>query len=155
MTENQTIKERLISFIAYLGMGQGKFEKECGLANGYVNNIRKSVSPDKLQIIARRFPELNSGWLMTGEGEMLRSAEGGNVTSTTDNRRNSDYLTFNGHNNQVINSSCGRDIINGSDGRQDAADERIRLLEELLKEKERTIQILLGQIKKSDKSNNN
>ena len=72
MTENQTIKDRLILFIKHLGIGQTKFEARCGLANGYVNNIRKSISPDKLQIIAQAHPELNSGWLMTGEGEMLR-----------------------------------------------------------------------------------
>lgn len=74
MTENQTIKDRLISFIQYLKIGQRKFEHACGLANGYVNNIRRSVSPEKLQIIAQQFPELNTGWLMTGEGEMLKTA---------------------------------------------------------------------------------
>ena len=70
---NQTVKERLISFIKQLGIAQAKFEKQCGLANGYINNIRKSISPDKLQQIALTFPELNTGWLMTGEGDMLRS----------------------------------------------------------------------------------
>lgn len=73
MTDNQTIKERLISFISYLGIGQGKFEKNCGLANAYVANIRKSITPEKLQKIAQRYPELNTGWLMTGEGAMLKS----------------------------------------------------------------------------------
>lgn len=73
MTENETIKERLISFIKYLQIGQGKFESQCGLANGYVNNIRRSITPEKLQQIALQFPDLNTGWLMTGEGEMLRS----------------------------------------------------------------------------------
>lgn len=73
MTDNQTIKERLISFISYLGIGQGKFEKNCGLANAYVANIRKSITPEKLQKIAQQYPELNTGWLMTGEGAMLKS----------------------------------------------------------------------------------
>lgn len=73
MAENETIKERLITFIKYLQIGQGKFEAQCGLANGYVNNIRRSITPEKLQQIALQFPDLNTGWLMTGEGEMLRS----------------------------------------------------------------------------------
>lgn len=73
MAEYQKIKERLIAFIAYLGIGQGKFEKECGVSNGYVNNIRKSITPEKLQQIALRYPELNTGWLMTGEGEMIKN----------------------------------------------------------------------------------
>lgn len=68
-----TVKERLIIFIKSLDIGQGAFEKAVGLSNGYVNNIRKSIQPDKLQKIALKFPELNTGWLMTGEGEMLKS----------------------------------------------------------------------------------
>lgn len=74
MAENETIKERLILFIKYLNIGQGKFESRCGLANGYVNNIRRSITPEKLQQIVRQYPELNSGWLMTGEGQMLKES---------------------------------------------------------------------------------
>ena len=74
MTENKTVKERLIFFIQYLHIGQRKFEVQCGLSNGYVNNIRRSITPIKLQQIARRFPCLNTGWLMTGEGEMLKDS---------------------------------------------------------------------------------
>lgn len=71
---SQTIKDRLKLFIKTQGIGQGKFEVKCGLSNGYVNNIRQSIQPDKLQKIALAFPNLNTGWLMTGEGEMLRNA---------------------------------------------------------------------------------
>lgn len=144
--------EKLITY--YTGGNKAKFAKKINIKPQALSMwiSRNSFDP---QLLYTKCEGISAEWLLTGEGEMLRSAEGGNVTSTTDNRSNSDNLTFSGHNNQVINSSCGRDIINGSDSRQDAADERIRLLEELLKEKERTIQILLGQINKSDKSNNN
>lgn len=74
-TTNQTVKERLKTFIKFKGFGQGKFESMCGLSNGYVNNIRQSILPDKLQKIALQFPDLNTGWLMTGEGEMLKNSE--------------------------------------------------------------------------------
>lgn len=76
-----TVKERLISFIAYLGIGQGRFEKECGISNGYVNNIRKSITHEKLQKIALRYPELNKAWLLTGEGSMLKDGQGNNNQS--------------------------------------------------------------------------
>ena len=72
MIDNQTVKARLILFIKSQGIGQGRFEKVCGLSNGYVNNIRKSIQPEKLQQIALQYPTLNTGWLMTGEGEMLK-----------------------------------------------------------------------------------
>lgn len=66
-----SVKERLIQFIKYKNIGQSAFEKFVGLSNGYVNNIRKSIQPDKVQRIALKYPELNTGWLMTGNGEML------------------------------------------------------------------------------------
>lgn len=72
ITVNQTIKDRLILWIKHLGIGQAKFEKQCGLANGYVNNIRQTITPEKLQIISLHNPQLNTGWLMTGEGSMLK-----------------------------------------------------------------------------------
>ena len=72
MTENQTAKDRLIQFIKTKGIGQGKFEKACGLSNGWVNNVKATIKDDKLQKIARQYPELNTVWLLTGEGEMLK-----------------------------------------------------------------------------------
>ena len=37
--------------------------------------MRVSIQPDRLKSIAICFPELNTGWLITGEGEMLKSAK--------------------------------------------------------------------------------
>lgn len=86
MTNNQTVKERLLSYLAHLGVGQTRFEKDCGLSNGYINNIRRSITPAKLQQIARYCPDLNTGWLMTGEGSMLReSTEGNNIVINNSN----------------------------------------------------------------------
>lgn len=65
--DNEGVKERLLAFLADIGMSQSKFEKECGMSNGYVNNIRQSIQPDKLQRIALRFPALNIAWLMIGD----------------------------------------------------------------------------------------
>ena len=84
MKDNQTVKERLIQFIGYLHIGQGKFEKNCGLPNAYVTNIRVSVTPKKLQQITDRYPELNADWLLTGEGEMLK----GGVVQTANGDHN-------------------------------------------------------------------
>lgn len=84
MSDNQTIKDRLKAFIKSLGIGQGAFEKAVGFSNGYVNNIRKSIQPEKLQSIVRVYPQLNPGWLMTGEGEMLREEPGNSVDSSRD-----------------------------------------------------------------------
>lgn len=66
-----TVKQRLIEFISYKKLSQAKFEKTVGLANGYVNNIRRSITNEKLQQIALTFPDVNRAWLLTGEGSML------------------------------------------------------------------------------------
>lgn len=68
-----TVKERLVKFIKYKGLSQKRFEEKVGLSNGYVNNIRRSITVDKLQKIALCFPELNKAWLITGDGKMLNS----------------------------------------------------------------------------------
>lgn len=67
-----TVKERLLEFIRSKNIPVNRFEKTCGLSTGYINNIRKSIQPEKTQSIANNFPELNMGWVLTGEGEMLK-----------------------------------------------------------------------------------
>jgi hypothetical protein len=67
-----TVKDRLILFIKSQGISVNKFEKICGFSTGYVANMRKSLQPDKVMSIIQNFPALNTGWLFTGEGEMLK-----------------------------------------------------------------------------------
>lgn len=70
-----SVKQRLIQFIKYKGIGQGKFEKTVGLSNGYINQLRHSPSLQKIQMIIGAYPDLNQSWLLTGEGEMLNSVK--------------------------------------------------------------------------------
>lgn len=73
MSDNQNVKDRLKSYIDYVGISVRQFERECGLCNAYVNSIRQSIQPDTLMKIVGRYPTLNISWLMTGEGTMLRT----------------------------------------------------------------------------------
>lgn len=68
------VKQRLVQFIKMMHLTQRGFEELCGMGNGYVNSIRKSIGPEKMQSIIRAFPQLNREWLLYGEGEMLKSA---------------------------------------------------------------------------------
>lgn len=68
-----TVKERLKEFIEHKGISIRSFESTCGLSYGYVGNMRQSIQPDKVKRIAHCFPDLNTGWLLSGEGEMLKS----------------------------------------------------------------------------------
>ena len=68
-----TVKERIISFLKEKKLSQSAFEKSTGLSNGYVNNISKGIGAEKLQRIIEVYPELSQVWLLTGEGEMFRT----------------------------------------------------------------------------------
>jgi len=68
------MKERLIEFLAHLGIGQKKFEQNCGLSNGFVDKVGNNVTIKTLDKISAKYPELNINWLRTGEGEMLKSS---------------------------------------------------------------------------------
>lgn len=67
------VKQRLVQFIKMMHLTQRGFEELCGMGNGYVNSIRKSIGPEKMQSIIRAFPQLNREWLLYGEGQMLKS----------------------------------------------------------------------------------
>lgn len=74
MATYMSVKERLIEFLSHEGIGQKRFAESIGMSSGYVNAIRKSIQPDTVHKIAMQYPSLNTGWLLTGEGEMLKSS---------------------------------------------------------------------------------
>lgn len=65
------IKERLLQVIDHEKISVSQFERRSGLSNGYIKNIRKSISTDKLDGILRAFPDINRDWLIHGEGDMI------------------------------------------------------------------------------------
>lgn len=75
-----TVKQRLKEYINHKGISVRLFESTCGLSYGYVSNMRVSIQPDKVMSIAKHYPDLNAGWLLTGEGEMLKNGEKSLVT---------------------------------------------------------------------------
>lgn len=69
-----SVKERLITYLDYKKVSKSDFGRSIGVSSAYVTSMRKSIDPEKLQSIAKNYPDLNTGWLMTGEGEMLKAA---------------------------------------------------------------------------------
>ena len=57
-------------------MSHGKFERKSNLSNGFVNNINDGLQAGSIQKIKLAFPNLNTEWLTTGEGEMLKRPAG-------------------------------------------------------------------------------
>lgn len=68
-----SVKERLKIFLRSKKISEKAFGELIGVSSGYVSAMRTSIQPDKLTRIAKCFPELNTDWLMTGEGEMLKT----------------------------------------------------------------------------------
>ena len=54
-----TVKERLIKYLKFKGIGQKRFADTIGLSSGYVNAIKKSIQPDTLHRINKNVK--NSG----------------------------------------------------------------------------------------------
>lgn len=71
--ENTTVKQRLIIFAKSKERSVRAFEKKVGLTIGYINAIRISIQPDKVERITSHYPDLNTTWLLTGKGEMLHN----------------------------------------------------------------------------------
>ena len=98
----KNVKERLLYFIATQGLSKNAFEVKCGLSKRYVSNISVSVSPSTIEKISLHFPFLNTGWLLTGEGEMIKG-QGGNTIVTGDVSGNGNNIVA-GNGNQIAAS---------------------------------------------------
>lgn len=67
------LRERLIQFIKSQHLTVSKFEQIVGLSNGAVSRTNDKIRQRTLFSISDKFPSLNIDWLLTGEGEMLKS----------------------------------------------------------------------------------
>ncbi|WP_157288038.1 S24 family peptidase [Pedobacter cryoconitis] len=67
------LKERIKTFIKHLSIDVKTFETKCELSNGFVNNIGQSIREKSMGQILSVYPDLNRNWILTGEGNMLKS----------------------------------------------------------------------------------
>lgn len=65
------LKSRLIEFIDYKGISVQSFELQCNLSNGAVSKMGNNTRRSTIDKISKSYPELNTNWLLTGEGCML------------------------------------------------------------------------------------
>lgn len=69
-----SVKDRLLDFVAYTGLSRRKFQERINVSNSYIQNISEGIGADVMNRISIQFPDLNTSWLLTGEGEMLKSS---------------------------------------------------------------------------------
>ena len=130
-----TVKERLTAYLAYKHLSKSEFGRSIGVSNAYVASIRNSISPEKVQAIALKFPDLDIQWLITGDGCMIKGQSVGN---------NSSGVVINGENR--INNSTIDNRHYYSDS-PDVLRAQIDLLDERIKEKDAQIKEKDAQIK--------
>lgn len=68
----ESVKERLKLFLKESKIKGTDFCESIGVSSGFISGMRESIQPDKLKSIAIKYPDLNIGWLMTGQGDMLQ-----------------------------------------------------------------------------------
>ena len=72
MAEN-TIK-RIKQYLDYKGIRVRAFERVIGMSNGsFASQLKndKTIGVDKLENILHQYPDINSEWLLKGNGDML------------------------------------------------------------------------------------
>ena len=65
------VKERLLEYLHYKRISQVEFTRMLGVSSTYVGAMRRSLSDDKIMKVRRLFPDLNTDWLLYGQGDML------------------------------------------------------------------------------------
>lgn len=68
------VTQRIKQIIDYKQISARVFCKETGLSNGFLGKV-KDVGSSKLIQILSTYPEINPVWLLTGDGEMLKSVD--------------------------------------------------------------------------------
>ena len=76
------IKNRIYEYLRIVKMTPAEFERNTGLSNGYLRNIKNSIGVDKISNIVSVYPDLNIEWLITGNGEMFKSNHTSSTTSS-------------------------------------------------------------------------
>ena len=74
--------KRIKQYIDYKGITNQNFEKQVGFSNGaFASQLKnnRTIGVDKLENILIAFPELNPEWLLTGNGEMIKTKSKENV----------------------------------------------------------------------------
>lgn len=112
------LKSRIIEFIKYKRLDKATFERIVGLSNDAVSKMGDNTRKSTIDKISSSFPELNTVWLRTGEGEMLKTGD----------------IHIVGDGNLSNTGIAGGDIVMSSSQEVDVLKKRIKELEAEVKD---------------------
>lgn len=126
--DNLTTIETLVN--TYAEGNNRAFARMLGVSYQTITNWKRPDRTPDFVLIYEKCENLSGDWLLSGEGNIFRTPEPSNKQTASANGKRSVAAVI-------------RDInVNTKD---DGQAQRIALLEQLLEEKERLIQVLLGQ----------
>lgn len=99
------LADRIKIFIDSMGITPAFFEKSCGLSNGAVSKMGDGTRRSTIDKISNTYTCLNTSWLLTGEGEMLRQPQDNSTIITSNNNTYAEGSSGNG--NITINHQGG------------------------------------------------
>lgn len=67
-----TDKEKILLYLNHKGVNKNKFSIQTGLSTRFLDS-GSSLGVDKLRIIASNYTDLSLEWLITGQGEMIKT----------------------------------------------------------------------------------
>ncbi len=118
--------ERLQEYLAHKNISPYTFERNCNIANGYLNKQTKgkgTIGSEIIERITEKYNDLNITWLLTGKGLMLI---------------NHFYI----QNDQVSTLAENESVYSNHEQTIKALREKILILESSLADKEKIIRLL-------------
>lgn len=171
------MKERILELIAALNLSMRSFSFRIEMSEGYVRNMSKNIGVDVVGKILLKFPDVNPYWLILGEGDMfiINKMYDSNRTVAADNTSNvignnvvgdrAIFITMPETGSQKIIKPDGEVIIESTESIDiptalhrnsdtdssigiEALQEKIKLLEEIIRSKNEMIELLKKQLDK-------
>lgn len=87
-----SMKNRIIDFAKSQKMSIREFERVCNFPNGTIGAFKDDINNKRRLVIFEKFPQLNTKWLLTGEGEMLNHSHNGTTHNTNTQGDNNIYI---------------------------------------------------------------
>lgn len=86
---------RLREYLASIKSNNSRFEKQCGLYNGFVKDMDTQITFESLSKIATYAPDLDLGWLFSGLGQRHKNNTSEKKAASTYDIHHNGQVTIN------------------------------------------------------------
>jgi transcriptional regulator with XRE-family HTH domain len=105
------VHERIKLLMKHLGLNKNSFSSEIGMSSnvtiGRILNENRTPNKATLLKIVNRFPQVNYDWLLTGQGEMLKTKHSEQLQSHISGNANALQIVGSGGHNKIEQHNNG------------------------------------------------